>query len=128
MNFGGRMPLFLFIFDFITYIHSFNHNTFIHRHQWGKLPCGAEPRIELGPALQQADALPTGPRRTMNFNQKYILAIYRPMIYTAPYVMLLMRANPLLRGQVGGDGPVEIEIFLGPLKWHQAVRRMAFGA
>ncbi len=24
------MPLFLFIFDFITYIHSFNHNTFIH--------------------------------------------------------------------------------------------------
>jgi hypothetical protein len=25
----------------------------------GKPPCGAEPRIELGPALQQADALPT---------------------------------------------------------------------
>jgi hypothetical protein len=25
---------------------------------------GAEPRIELGPALQQADALPTEPRRT----------------------------------------------------------------
>ncbi len=25
-------------------------------------PCGAEPRIELGPALQQADALPTEPR------------------------------------------------------------------
>jgi hypothetical protein len=32
--------------------------------QWGKLPCGAEPRIELGPALQQADALPTEPSRT----------------------------------------------------------------
>jgi hypothetical protein len=31
------------------------------------------------------------------------LAIYEPMIYTAPYVpvMLLMQANPL-RGQVGG--------------------------
>ncbi len=28
-------------------------------------PCGAEPRIELGPALQQADALPTEPRRTI---------------------------------------------------------------
>jgi hypothetical protein len=27
-------------------------------------PCGAEPRIELGPALQQAGALPTVPRRT----------------------------------------------------------------
>jgi hypothetical protein len=52
-------------FDFITYIHSFNHNTFIRRHSLkllsissslvcsvGKLPCGAEPRIELG--LQSA--------------------------------------------------------------------------
>ncbi len=29
------------------------------------------------------------------------IAIYEPMIYTAPYVMLLMQANPL-RGQVGG--------------------------
>jgi hypothetical protein len=28
-------------------------------------PCGAEPRIELGPALQQAGALPTVPRRTI---------------------------------------------------------------
>ncbi len=28
-------------------------------------PCGAEARIELRPALQQADALPTEPRRTM---------------------------------------------------------------
>jgi len=31
----------------------------------GEPPCGAEPRIELGPALQQADALPTEPRRTI---------------------------------------------------------------
>jgi hypothetical protein len=30
----------------------------------GKPPCGAEPRIELGPALQQADVLPTEQRRT----------------------------------------------------------------
>ncbi len=29
-----------------------------------KPPCGAEPRIELGPAFQQADVLPTEPRRT----------------------------------------------------------------
>ncbi len=33
----------------------------------GKPPCGAEPRIELGPALQQADALPTEQRRTIEF-------------------------------------------------------------
>ncbi len=30
-------------------------------------PCGAEPRIKLGPALQQADALPTEPHRTIIF-------------------------------------------------------------
>jgi hypothetical protein len=30
-----------------------------------KPPFGAEPRIELGPALQQADALPIEPRRTI---------------------------------------------------------------
>jgi hypothetical protein len=44
-----------------------------------------------------------------------------------PYVMLLMRANPL-RGQVGGGWALEIEIFLGAVKWHRAVRRVPFGA
>jgi hypothetical protein len=71
---------FLFIFHiFITYIRTFNHsyNTFIRRHslgppsphrlkaQWEDPPCGAESRTELGPALQQAGALPTEPRRTI---------------------------------------------------------------
>jgi hypothetical protein len=76
------MPLFLFIFHifFITYIHSFHIHT-IHlsiairwglspyphclKAQWEDPPYGAEPRIELGPALQQADVLPTEPRRTI---------------------------------------------------------------
>jgi hypothetical protein len=31
--------------------------------QWKDLPCGAEPRIELVPSLQQANTLPTEPRR-----------------------------------------------------------------
>ncbi len=35
------------------------------------------------------------------------------MIYTAPYVMLLMRADKL-QGQVGGGWALEIETFLGP--------------
>ncbi len=39
-----------------------------------------------------------------------ILTIYAPMIYTVPYVMFLMRADPL-RGQVGGGGALEIETF-----------------
>jgi hypothetical protein len=41
------------------------------------------------------------------------------MIYTAPCVMFLMRADPL-RGQVGGSWALEIESFLGPVKWHRA--------
>jgi hypothetical protein len=50
--------------------------------------------------------------KQMNFNQKYILAIYGPMIYTALYVMLLMRANPL-RGQVGGCWAGGNRVFFG---------------
>jgi hypothetical protein len=46
------------------------------------------------------------------------------MIFTAPYVMLLMMANPL-RGQVGGGWALEIETsFLDPVKCHQAVMRV----
>jgi hypothetical protein len=68
LSFGGRMPLFLFIFIFYkihTFIKSHSYNTFIRRHspgplsisssleaQWEKPPCGAQPRIELGPALR----------------------------------------------------------------------------
>jgi hypothetical protein len=33
-----------------------------------------------------------------------------------PYVMFLMRADPLL-GQVGGGWALEIETFLVPVKW-----------
>jgi hypothetical protein len=53
----------------------------------------------------------------------HIIAIYGPVIY----VMLFMRANPL-RGQVGGSWALEIETFLGPVKWHPAIRRVSFGA
>ncbi len=38
----------------------------------GKPPCGAEPRIELGPALQQADALPTEQRCTITEQRRTI--------------------------------------------------------
>ena len=79
------MPLFLFIFHIFYNIHAFiqsftiSHTIHLsvairwglspspHRlkAQWEDPPCGAEPRIELGPALQQADGLPTEPRRTI---------------------------------------------------------------
>ncbi len=45
--------------------------------------------------------------------------IYAPMIYTAPCVMFLMWADTL-RGQVGGGWALEMESFLGPVKWHRA--------
>jgi hypothetical protein len=38
------------------------------------------------------------------------LAIYANLIYTAPYVLFLMRADPL-RGQVGGGWALETETF-----------------
>ncbi len=38
---------------------------------------------------------------------------YGPLIDTALYIMLLMRANPLL-GQVGGGWALEISSFVGP--------------
>ncbi len=49
------------------------------------------------------------------------------MIYTAPCTMFWMRAYPLL-GQVRGGWALDIESFLGPLKWHRADRQVPFGA
>jgi hypothetical protein len=56
-----------------------------------------------------------------------VLAIYSPIIYTAPCIMFWMRAYPL-RGQVGRGWALEIESFLVPVKWHRADRRVPFGA
>jgi hypothetical protein len=53
-----------------------------------------------------------------------ILAIYTPMIYTAPFIMFCMRAYPL-RGQVGGGWALEILSFLGP-KWQSPIGSMPF--
>ncbi len=47
------------------------------------------------------------------YKYEYVLAIYAPMIYTAPCVMFLVRADTLW-GQVGGGWALEIEIFFGP--------------
>jgi hypothetical protein len=38
-----------------------------------------------------------------------------------------MRATPL-QVQVGGDCVLEIETFLGTVIWHQAIKRVPFGA
>jgi hypothetical protein len=61
------------------------------------------------------------------FRSERIMAIYGPMIYTAPYVIVLMRADTL-RGQVGGGWALEIETFLSPVKWHWAIRPVPFWA
>ncbi len=49
------------------------------------------------------------------------------MIYSTPCIMFLMRTDTL-RGQVGGGWALEMESFLGPVKWHRAERRVPFGA
>ncbi len=50
-----------------------------------------------------------------------LLTIYAP-IYMAPCVIVLMRADTLC-GEVGEGGglALEIESFLGPLKWHEPI-------
>jgi hypothetical protein len=53
-----------------------------------------------------------------------LVAIYAPMIYTAPCVIFLMRADTL-RGQVGGCWALESS-FLSPVKRHRADRRVQF--
>jgi hypothetical protein len=68
----------LFAFIFLYTVDTFIHHSFIHKHllrpisissqlsaQWAEPPWGAEPRFELGPALQQASALPTEPHCTL---------------------------------------------------------------
>jgi hypothetical protein len=81
----------LFFIFFVTYIHSFiqshSYNTFIHHHSLGPLSissslessvgrsslwCRAENRTR---ALQQADALPTEPRRTITEPRRTIYKI-----------------------------------------------------
>ncbi len=60
-RFGGLMPLFFIYFYFIQ--HSYNHSRTYA--QWAEPPWGADLRLELGPALQQAGALPSEPGRTL---------------------------------------------------------------
>ncbi len=55
-----------------------------------------------------------------------VLAINAPMIYTALCVLFFMRADPLW-GQVGGGWALEIESFLGPVKWHRDDRQYHLG-
>jgi hypothetical protein len=57
-----------------------------------------------------------------------MLAIYARVIYTAPRIMFLMRADTLLyKGKWEGVGPWKSRVFLGPVKWHQTDRRVPFG-
>ncbi len=49
------------------------------------------------------------------------------MIYTAPCIIVWMRAYPL-RGQVGGGWVLEFKSFLGPVKWYRADRQEPYGA
>ncbi len=64
---------------------------------------------------------------TLSPNPIHFIAIYGHMTFKAPYVMLLMQANPLRR-QVGGAWALEIETSFVPVKWHRAVRRLPVGA
>jgi hypothetical protein len=49
------------------------------------------------------------------------------MIYTALCIMFWMHAYTLC-GEVGGGWALEFLIFLGPVNWERADRRVPFGA
>ncbi len=68
-------------------------------------PMRISPKYPASPSPQYANKTQSG---------RPILVIYAPMIYTAPRVVYLMRADTL-RGQVGGGWALEIEILLGPV-------------
>ncbi len=80
------------IYYFLTLIyalqsHSVHPSVFLNPHrvfaQQGEPPWDAEPRFELGPALQQADALPTELRRIL------ISAIYNTAPLGSAYYMYM---------------------------------------
>jgi len=67
-------------------------------------------------------------RLTLQFlRKKGLITIYARVIYTAQYVVVLMRANALTRSSGRGLNPGNREFF-GPVKWQRAVRRVPFRA
>jgi hypothetical protein len=50
------------------------------------------------------------------------------MIYTAPCVIFLMRADTYITWASGRDWALEMGSVLGPVKWYRADRRVPFGA
>jgi hypothetical protein len=87
------------------------HTWLLDRGKVSVAPCSA-PVLHLVLRETPMDKMTLGPLIGVN-SHCYITCvknIYGPMIYTDPYVMLLMRAN-LLRGQVGGGWALEIETF-----------------
>ncbi len=91
--------VYFYIFFNIHTVQSSNHIHTIHSPrplsissslvaQWERPPCGAEPGIELGPAFQQADALPTEPR-------------HASLLWSLSFSLPLCRANRNWRAEMG---------------------------
>ncbi len=94
------MPLFLFIFIFSVYIHSFHHirtirNPIANRrgsslspHRWSAQWEKSLPLVpsresnSLGPALQQADALPSEQHRTLSEQHRPYVAVPSNLIFS----------------------------------------------
>ncbi len=85
-------------------VDTFILHSFIHKHslrpisissqlsaQWAEPPLGAEQRFELGPALQQASALPTEPHCTLSEPHCTLLSNTAPL---KPHCTLLSHTAP----------------------------------
>ncbi len=67
------------------------------------------------------------PNVPRHINNRYIITIYAPVIYTRPCIMFWRRGYTL-RGEVGGGWALEFPSFLGPVTWHRADMRVPFRA
>jgi len=73
--------------------------------QQGEPPWDAEPRFELGPALQQADALPTELRR-ISFNMFIFISkniLYEQLTFLLSGLLGLPGIHLNFQGDLGGD-------------------------
>ncbi len=94
------LPFFLTFIIFTTHSHSTTHihSSFAIRRGLSSCiliareepPWDAEPRIELGPALQQADALPTELRRILT-ELRRILTELRPILIELRRILIELR-------------------------------------
>jgi hypothetical protein len=113
LRFGGMLPFFLFIFAFTEHTYNILYIILVEYHSWS-LHCfrsvegllwGAEPRFELGPAKQQADALLSETRRTLTETRRTLAETRRTLTETRRTLSETRRTLPETRRTLTWETP-----------------------